>query len=643
MKHLIHRVTAFIFQTKFRLKLFYLIMFLLFGTIIGAFTFAMSHQNISKHIDATLLSSGQKELQSKTESLETTVSALHQSVLAAKKSTAFQRYLSNINEREAIRQVDELFYALTVANPLISQLRYLDEAGNETIRIEREALNEIPIIIPDSHLQNKHDRYYFRETAKLADKEIWYSRIDLNIEHGKIVRPLTPTLRIATPVYHDDRFAGIVIANFFMGPVLQTLTDSSLFNVSLFDRHGHILIYRADESYNWSQYLINGSTVHNLLPEFSHITEQNNTDSCDCLSRLLEPLIPNGEGLRLALTPKEQMVAQMHQEEMRELWTIWIAILLISFPLSYLLALMPIRLSAELLETKDALANEVKVVDKYVLFTTTDKEGYITSVSSAYSQLTGFSEDELIGSKHKLVRHPDMALSVYRELWESISSGKSWQGDILNKDRSGLEFWVNVIISPQFDENGNITGYAGYGENISKKKKLEQLSITDELTGLYNRRHFNKILPLEIKRAKRDKQWLAFLLCDIDFFKQYNDTYGHQAGDDALRAVGQTLASNLQRPSDFAFRIGGEEFGVLFTAAGKEKAVHFAQQLHDRIGELHIEHKGSQAGAYLSISGGLTLINEYDGIDANYIYETADQALYTAKQEGRDRIILADL
>jgi diguanylate cyclase (GGDEF)-like protein/PAS domain S-box-containing protein len=289
------------------------------------------------------------------------------------------------------------------------------------------------------------------------------------------------------------------------------------------------------------------------------------------------------------------------------------------------------------------LANEVAVVDKYVLFTVTDAKGYITSVSSAYSQLTGYTEEELIGSKHKLVRHPDMPQSVYRELWQTISSGKSWQGDILNKDRSGLEFWVNVIISPQFDENGNITGYAGYGENISKKKKLERLSITDELTGLYNRRHFNHILPLEIKRAKRERQWFAFLLCDIDFFKQFNDTYGHQAGDDALRAVGQTLASNLQRPSDFAFRIGGEEFGILFTASSKEKAVSFAQRLHDRIGALHIEHQGSQVNKYLSISGGLIIIKESEGFDANLIYETADQALYTAKSEGRDRIILADV
>jgi hypothetical protein len=227
MKQLIHQITAFIFQTRLRLKLFYLIMFLLFGTIIGTATFAISHHNLSNHIDLTLLSSGQKELQSKSENLTTTLSSLHQSVVAAKSSTIFRNYLADKTSANNRSKVNELFYSLSVANPLLSQLRYIDARGNETVRIDRERLDTDPLMLPVERLQNKRNRYYFQATAQLDEGKLWYSKVDLNVEHGKIVRPLVPTLRIASPVYRSDTFEGIVIANFFMELVLQSLTESA--------------------------------------------------------------------------------------------------------------------------------------------------------------------------------------------------------------------------------------------------------------------------------------------------------------------------------------------------------------------------------------------------------------------------------
>jgi diguanylate cyclase (GGDEF)-like protein len=104
-------------------------------------------------------------------------------------------------------------------------------------------------------------------------------------------------------------------------------------------------------------------------------------------------------------------------------------------------------------------------------------------------------------------------------------------------------------------------------------KIVEQLSITDELTGIYNRRHFNKLFQEELKNAFSEKQPLSFFMFDIDHFKQYNDYYGHQKGDDVLKTIGIIMKAQKERDTDLFFRLGGEEFGVLFSREDEESSI----------------------------------------------------------------------
>ena len=172
-----------------------------------------------------------------------------------------------------------------------------------------------------------------------------------------------------------------------------------------------------------------------------------------------------------------------------------------------------------------------------------------------------------------------------------------------------------------------------------KLKLIEKLSITDELTGLYNRRHFNDVFTREFSRAKREKNPITFLMFDVDFFKAYNDTYGHQKGDMALKEIGRLLKHFSKRGSDFSFRLGGEEFGMIFSEKSFQEAVEFAEKLRAEIEDLGILHSSSGISDLLTISIGLVYFESVEEINENNIYKQVDENLYKAKESGRNRVI----
>ena len=171
-------------------------------------------------------------------------------------------------------------------------------------------------------------------------------------------------------------------------------------------------------------------------------------------------------------------------------------------------------------------------------------------------------------------------------------------------------------------------------------KKLENVSYTDVLTGLHNRRYFNYVYERELKRAKRAKSFITFMMLDVDYFKQYNDTYGHIQGDLALQSVAKVLKESLKRPSDYVFRLGGEEFGILLSETDPLSSGKIAAGLCDAIRAEEIEHKGSNAGAFLTFSIGIVCCIADDSLDDELLLSRADETLYKAKKAGRDRFMI---
>ncbi|QSP93502.1 GGDEF domain-containing protein [Marinobacter salinisoli] len=173
-------------------------------------------------------------------------------------------------------------------------------------------------------------------------------------------------------------------------------------------------------------------------------------------------------------------------------------------------------------------------------------------------------------------------------------------------------------------------------------QKLRELSITDELTGCFNRRHFNQVFEEELTHHLRQALPLAFCIIDIDNFKAYNDALGHPAGDQVLQRVVRCLQENLKRRQDRLFRLGGEEFGVLLHMDQPvEKAVPFIEQLRRAIADLGLPHPGNPDGV-VTASFGLVLRRPGSAITTSEdIYARADSLLYHAKSEGRNRVVYA--
>ncbi len=167
--------------------------------------------------------------------------------------------------------------------------------------------------------------------------------------------------------------------------------------------------------------------------------------------------------------------------------------------------------------------------------------------------------------------------------------------------------------------------------------ELERLSAIDGLTGIPNRRSFDEYITKEWSRAVREETCLALLLIDIDFFKKYNDGYGHQGGDDCLRKVATALAETMRRSSDMVARYGGEEFGVILPNTDIDGAMVIAEELRLAVEQLALKHEFSDVGGIVSISLGAAGIPPRCGENSASLIALADGALYEAKEEGRNR------
>ncbi|MEC4984098.1 MAG: PleD family two-component system response regulator [Oscillatoria sp. PMC 1068.18] len=170
-------------------------------------------------------------------------------------------------------------------------------------------------------------------------------------------------------------------------------------------------------------------------------------------------------------------------------------------------------------------------------------------------------------------------------------------------------------------------------------QELQRLVNVDGLTGVANRRCFSDRLNLEWRRAIRNPSSLSLIMCDVDFFKAYNDTYGHQAGDFCLQQVAKVIEQNIRRPGDLAARYGGEEFAVILPDTTLAGGTEVAKNICTSIAALNIPHHGSQVSNVVTLSLGLAAMIPDNKIAYETLISEADKALYQAKQSGRNRVI----
>jgi diguanylate cyclase (GGDEF)-like protein len=260
--------------------------------------------------------------------------------------------------------------------------------------------------------------------------------------------------------------------------------------------------------------------------------------------------------------------------------------------------------------------------------------------------------------------HPRDRAKVAACLEEAVTAGTPFEftAQLIRGDGS-----IGHVLSrglPQTNARGAITGVFGVFMDITEQKRaeadflaaqaraevanraleaaneaLEEMAMQDALTGLANRRHFDRALDMEFRRAMRAGSPIALILIDVDCFKQYNDTYGHPAGDACLRAIASTIPPLLNRPGDTANRYGGEEIVVLLPGNTEAGAAAIANRIADAIRALALPHSGSPHGV-VTISAGIhACVPAHDRDTPNNLLHHADQALYAAKRAGRDRVL----
>ncbi|NEO26790.1 MAG: GGDEF domain-containing protein, partial [Kamptonema sp. SIO4C4] len=226
---------------------------------------------------------------------------------------------------------------------------------------------------------------------------------------------------------------------------------------------------------------------------------------------------------------------------------------------------------------------------------------------------------------------------LFNDLAQVVNTGVPLAKDF-NYERNQVQYWYNFIAVKLAD------GFAITIRDITERKELElkltSLAEIDGLTGIYNRRSFDKQLNKEWLFCQENEQFLSLILADVDYFKDYNDCYGHQAGDDCLKKIAKTLDRITNRPEYFTARYGGEEFVILLSNTDSEEANQVAERSKYAIQDLALPHARSQVSNVVSISLGVTTILPTSESSPDDLIGSADTALYTAKNQGRDRAIV---
>ncbi len=202
--------------------------------------------------------------------------------------------------------------------------------------------------------------------------------------------------------------------------------------------------------------------------------------------------------------------------------------------------------------------------------------------------------------------------------------------EIISKERDDLEIIVQTIV-----EHGDVVDNQWY----QKLREATRLANFDSLTQIANRLKFDGHLTKQWKQMMREQSSLSILLCDIDYFKQYNDTYGHVMGDGCLKKVARALNETLSRPTDLVARYGGEEFAAVLPQTGEEGALRVAERMQMAIAHLKIPHASSSINPYITVSIGMASTIPQPQRSPASLIDEADQFLYRAKQQGRNRIV----
>ncbi|MDD5613004.1 MAG: EAL domain-containing protein [Gallionella sp.] len=265
----------------------------------------------------------------------------------------------------------------------------------------------------------------------------------------------------------------------------------------------------------------------------------------------------------------------------------------------------------------------------------TDLDARIEYVNEAFSRVTGYSPEEVLGRNPRLQQSGKTPQAIYQAMWAQLTCGQPWRGELTNRRKDGSEYIESAVISPVRQADGRITGYLAVKTDITEAKRtearIERLAHFDQLTDLPNRTLLNERFKLALSQTQRNNQQLALMFLDLDRFKNINDTLGHDVGDKLLLEVAARIKAVL-REEDTVSRLGGDEFVLLFPNTDAHGAAHVAGKLLIAVSQpCVIEYHELTSTPSIGIA-----IYPDDGKDLETLSKNADAAMYRVKQEGRN-------
>ncbi len=619
---------------SFRVKLFFI--FLVYGLLLALATelviVKINFEFLKKESSKTALlyvNELQKNFESHINDSKVKLKVIRESKIFAK----------NFKDKGINEFSKALFLDIAKTSPDIMQLRYIDKDGNELICVQRDDFKQDAYILDEKYLQNKAQRYYFKEILQLNDGEYWLSNLDLNVDEGKITQE--PVIRIGTPYYYHGEKQGILIINIFMQDFLNSITSNDTYNVYLVDSDNYMLVNSSHKN-EWNRYL--GEKNPKDVKEFLNLKNTNDVYSFSFK-------IINHQKLKIILIPKEQHITVLTRENFYELlWVILIALAL-SLPLSYVMSILPAKLKAKVDILNKQLENEAKEKDVLlslfdlsdaVLFKWNNDENWSVSfVSKSVENLLGYPQEDFITNKivyANCIHHDDLQ-QVQKEVEGAINSNvyffEHQPYRVVTKDKKIK--WIldsTVIVRNTHNEIVNFVGYLTDITDLKEKEfELKNLARVDQLTKINNRLFLDEMLMSQYYRFNRYAEKCSVILADIDHFKSINDQYGHLVGDKILVEFA-ALMQNSIRKDDYVGRWGGEEFLIILPHTNIKQATFLAEKLCNIVAKYQFSTVG-----HLTASFGVATI--VHGMNIEQCIDKADDALYAAKEAGRNMVKVA--
>lgn len=264
-----------------------------------------------------------------------------------------------------------------------------------------------------------------------------------------------------------------------------------------------------------------------------------------------------------------------------------------------------------------------------------DNKGQIEYINPKYVELTGYTPDDVIGNNVSMLYARDQASAeYYQELLHEVQTGNVWRREAFNVRKNGEGYWENISVSPVLDENGQIYHFVVLKEDITKRReeseKAKYLAYHDSLTGLSNRSLFYDRLMIAVANATRYQSQMAVMFLDLDGFKEINDTYGHDTGDDVLKAVAEQLKT-VMRKGDTVARMGGDEFTLIVP---EFEDVTDVELVAEKILK-SLRQPLTKKALLVTPSIGIAFYPQH-GTNHEALLSHADKAMYQAKKQGKN-------